>query len=101
MRRTEERSKLAETRRRQTDFAATIKRFEQSLENTDISPADRRQIESEIAGDKRMLESLATEEQQRLTAEMEAEEQLHAEQAKLSGLEDRMDRLEKELESPH
>jgi len=32
---------------------------------------------------------------------MEAEEQLRTEQAKLSGLEERVDRLENELGNPH
>jgi hypothetical protein len=93
------RSQLAETQRHRRDVAAALKREEESLDNTEISPADRKQIQWEISGNKSILESLATEEQQRQSAEMEAEEQLRAEQAKLSGLEDRVDRLEKELGS--
>ena len=93
------RSQLAETQRHRRDVAAALKREEESLDNTEISPADRKQIQWEISGNKSILESLAAEEQQRQSAEMEAEEQLRAEQAKLSGLEDRVDRLEKELGS--
>jgi hypothetical protein len=91
------RSQLAETQRHRRDVATALKREEESSDNTEISPADRKQIQWEISGNKSVLESLAAEEQQRLIAEMEAEEQLRAEQAKLSGLEDRVDRLEKEL----
>jgi transcriptional accessory protein Tex/SPT6 len=76
-----------------------LKRNEEFLDNTEVSPTDRKQVQQEISRLKAELESLAGEEQQRQTAELEAEEQLRTEQAKLSGLEDRMDRLEKELDS--
>jgi chromosome segregation ATPase len=95
-------ARLAETQRRRMDVAASLKRSEESVDNTEISPADRKQVQYEISRLKALLENLATEEQQRQSAEMEAEEQLRAEQAKLGGLEDRVDRLEKELDSnPH
>ena len=97
----DERSKLAETQRRRGDVTASIKRIEQALDNTEISPADRKEFEREISAEKARLESLTAEEQQRQTAEMEAEEQLRTEQAKLAALEDRMDRLEKQLDNPH
>jgi len=96
------RGRLADTQHHRTQTAANLKRFEESLDNTDISPADRKQVQYDVSRLKAELENLATEEQQRQTAEMEAEEQLRAEQAKLGGLEDRVDRLEKELDSnPH
>jgi chromosome segregation ATPase len=96
------RSKLTETQRHRRDVAAALKHFEELTDDSEISPAARKEVQREISGKKSELESLAAEEQQRQTAEMEAEEQLRAEQAKLSGLEDRVDRLEKELGSnPH
>jgi len=96
------RSQLAQTQGHRRDVAATLKREEESLDNTEISPADPKQIQREISAKKSELENLAAEEQQRQSAEMEAEEQLRTEQAKLGGLEDRVDRLEKELDSnPH
>jgi hypothetical protein len=96
------RSKLTETQRHRRDVAASLKHFEELTDDSEISPATRKEVQREISGKKSELESLAAEEQQRQTAEMEAEEQLRAEQAKLSGLEDRVDRLEKELGSnPH
>lgn len=93
------RLRLADMQRHRTEIAATLKRFEESLDNTDISPEARKQIQYEISGNKTELENLATEEQQRQTTEMEAEEQLRTEQAKLGALEDRVDRLEKDLGS--
>jgi len=48
---------------------------------------------------KAKLASLENEEQQRQTREMEAEDQLRAERAKLSELQERLDLLEKVLES--
>jgi chromosome segregation ATPase len=96
------RGRLADTQRHRTEAAATLKRLEASLDDTQMPPADRKQTQYEISLLKTTLENLAPEEQQRQTAEMEAEEQLRTEQAKLGGLEDRVYRLEKELESsPH
>ena len=93
------RSQLVQTQGRRRETAVVLKRFEESSENNEIPPADRKQIQWEISHNKSELESLTAEEQQRQSAEMEAEEQLRAEQAKLSALEDRLDRLEKELGS--
>lgn len=97
----EARGRLADMQRHRTEVAGTLKQFEDSLDNTDISPQDRKQIQYEISRNKTELENLATEEQQRQTAQMEAEEQLRTGQAKLDELESRVDRLEKELENPH
>jgi valyl-tRNA synthetase len=98
----DERSKLAQTQDRRRVVTTSLKQSEEFIDNTEISPADRKQVQQEVSRLKAELESLASEEQQRQTAEMEAEEQLRTEQAKLSGLEDRVDRLEKELDSnPH
>ena len=92
------RSQLAQTQGHRRDIAAFLKQQEDSLDKTELSPADRKQVQWEISAKKSELESVAAEEQQRQTAEMEANEQLRAEQAKLSGLEERVDRLEKELD---
>jgi chromosome segregation ATPase len=96
------RSRLAETQGHRRDVAAALKRLEESLDNAQLSSADRKEVQLEISAAKSQLESLTAEEQQRQSTEMEAEEQLRTEQAKLGGLEDRVDRLEKELDSsPH
>jgi chromosome segregation ATPase len=97
------RARLAETQERRRAVTASLKRNEEFIDNAgaaEISPVDRKQVQFEISRLKTELENLATEEQQRQSAEMEAEEQLRTEQAKLSGLEDRMDRLEKGLDNP-
>ena len=98
----DERSKLAQTQDHRRAVAASLKRNEEFADNSDASPADRKEVQREVSRLKAELENLAGEEQQRQTAEMEANEQLRAEQAKLSGLEERVDRLEKELDgNPH
>ena len=98
----EARGRLTDTQRQRTDIVAAIKRQEESLNGIEISPADRKQIQNEISRLKTALETVASEEQQRQAAETEATEQLRTEQAKLGGLEDRVDRLEKDLGSnPH
>ena len=94
------RSSLSETQGHRRDVAANLKQLEEFLESSEISPEVRKQVERQISGKKSELESLAAEEQQRQTAETEAEEQLRTEQAKLSTLEDRVDRLEEELGNP-
>jgi len=96
------RSRLDETQRHRRDVAASLKRNEEFADNNEASTADRKAVQSEISRLKAELENLAGEEQQRQTAEMEANEQLRIEQAKLGTLESRIDRLEKELDSnPH
>src|SRR5215467_1065248 len=95
----EARGKLADTQRHRTAIFERLKRLQDALDNTEISPADRKQIQYEVSASKAELENLATEEQQRQTAELQAEEQLRTEQAKLNELEDRVDRLEKDLTS--
>jgi chromosome segregation ATPase len=94
------RSSLSETQGHRRDVAANVKQLEEFLESSEISPEVRKQVERQISGKKSELESLAAEEQQRQTAETEAEEQLRTEKAKLSALEDRVDRLEEELGNP-
>ena len=94
------RSHLSETQGHRRDVASNLKQLEEFLESSEISPEVRKQVERDISGKKSELENLTTEEQQSQTAEMEAEEQLRTEQAKLSALEDRVDQLEKELGNP-
>lgn len=100
----DERSKLAQTQEHRRAVAAGLKRNDE-LDNSgaaEISPADRKQIQFDTSRLKIELENLTAEEQQRQTSEMEAEQQLRTEQAKLGALEDRVDRLEKDLGSnPH
>ena len=93
---------ITDIQRRRAAVAATLKQLQGSLDSTERPPADQKQTEDFISTNKAELELLATQEQQRQADEMEAEEQLRTEQAKLNDLEERVDRLEKALESnPH
>lgn len=94
------RSRLAEIQKHRRDLEAFLKQSE-SLDSAEMSPEAQKQLQSQIAADKSDLEWLPAEEQQRQAAELEAEEQLRTEQEKLGALEDRLDRMEKELDNPH
>ncbi len=93
------RSKLAETQDHRRQLVAVMKRNEELLDNTEISPASRKETQEVISRIKPQLEVLAAEEQDRQRREIESDEQLRTEQAKLGGLEDRLERLEKDLGS--
>ena len=96
------RERLTDMQRHRTEVAALLKRSEELVENTETSSEDRKRFQAEISARKQELEAIAAVEQQRQAAEMEAEEQLRTEQAKLNELEERVDRLEKALDSnPH
>ena len=96
----DERSKLAQTQEHRRVEAARLKQWEDNLDNNkEISSEDRKRIQAEISAKKQELEALAAVEQQQQAAEMEAEEQLRTEQAKLNELEERVDRLEKALDN--
>ena len=95
-------SGIAVMQERQRNLMATIREFEKVVHEGETSPTDRKGAEEDISRVKAELESVTAEEQRKQTAKMEAEEQLRTEQAKLSAVEDRLDRLEKELDSnPH
>jgi valyl-tRNA synthetase len=93
------RLKLAETQDHRRQLIAVVKRNEELLDNTEISLASRKEAQEVISSIKPQLEVLAAEEQDRQRREIESEEQFRTEQAKLGGLEDRLERLEKDLGS--
>lgn len=97
----EARSRLTGVQHHRTEVTTTLKRLEEALENTETSSEDRKRFQTEISANKQELEALAVEEQQQQSAEMDAEEQLRTEQAKLNDIEERVDRLEKALDNPH
>src|SRR5882762_6133029 len=86
--------------RLQGQEAADVKRFEDSLSGA-VNPAtQRKDIEEGVLPQlKTRLESLGNQEQQLQTREIEAEQQLRAEEVKLSDLRDQLDRLDKTLEN--
>ena len=77
------RGRIFDIQRRRAEVEASVKRFEESRES-EPPPGNRKEIEGLIETNKAELEALATQEQQAHTAEMEAEEQLLTEQAKLN-----------------
>jgi len=65
----------------------------------DNPPGERKEVEGVLPQLKEKLQSLENEEQQRQTAEIEADGRLQVESTKLNELQDQLDRLEKVLES--
>ena len=93
------RARLAETQSNRTNLTSDIKQDEDFVSHSENPPAERKQIEDWLPRLKAKLASPENEEQQRQIRETEAEDQLRAERAKLSELQDHLDRLEKILES--
>jgi chromosome segregation ATPase len=94
------RSQLAQLQKHRRELEAFLKQSE-SLDNAEMSPEARKQLQSDLTANKSDLEWLPAEEQQKQAGEQEAEQQLRAEQTKLNDLEERVDRLEKALDNPH
>jgi len=92
------RSKLAQIQSELKRLTQAIKRDEDLLDHTD-NPATRKDLEQEIIQIKARQEMQASVEQETQAKVIESEEQLRLEQAKLGGLQDQLDRLEKLLES--
>jgi len=94
------REKLARIQDERKHVAADVKRFEDSLSSSENPPTQRKEIEQGMLPQlKTRLESLENQEQQLQTREIEAEQQLRAEEVRLSDLRDQMDRLDKTLEN--
>src|SRR6266853_2906586 len=92
------RARLAEVQSNRTKLTADIKVYEEIVSQTGNSPTDRKQIEDLLPQLKAKLTALENEEQQRQTREIEAEDELRTERAKLGELQVQLDRLEKILE---
>jgi chromosome segregation ATPase len=91
------RSKLAEVQAVLKSEAAEIKHFEDEAANAGENAA---QVEEALKRVKSDLEASTNLEQQRQATEIEAEEQLRAEQDKLNGLETQLDELVKNMDNP-
>jgi hypothetical protein len=95
----EAREKLARTQDERKHVAADVKQNEDFVNNSE-NPANQRKVsESRLSELKTRLESLESDEQQNQSREIEAEQQLRAEEVKLSDLRDQLDRLDKTLEN--
>ena len=73
--------------------AQDIKRREYELDNSEMSPAQRKEIEIWLASAKTRLESVQAEEQEQQTLVTEAEEQQPLDQAKLDTLQGQLSQL--------
>jgi len=86
------RSKLSEVQVRQKEVAAELKRLEDAL-SAEENPQQQKILEDRVNHIKSELEITADEEQQRQPIEVQAEQQLRAEQDKLAALETQLDEL--------
>jgi chromosome segregation ATPase len=91
------RSKLIEVKNNRKSLAEQIKVIEDSQSRRE-NLVEQKEIEDALPRLKARLEMLGSEEQQGQARETEAEDQLRIEQAKLSGLQDQLDQLDKVLE---
>jgi chromosome segregation ATPase len=93
------RSKLAQIESEQRNRASTIKQVEEKRSQSETTTADQKELEGMLnAQIKGKFDADANKEQETQAKLIESEEQLRLEQAKLGGLQDQMDRLEKLLE---
>src|SRR6267378_2743428 len=95
----EARDRLARIQDERKHVAADVKRLEDAAGSTENPLTQRKEAEDILRQFKTRLESLENEEQQRQTREIEAEQQLRAEEVRLSDLRDQLDRLDKALEN--
>ena len=80
-------------------FANEVKRMEEFINDTENSPAQRKEFENRLPQFKSQLETLEGLAQQQLTIQIEAQQQVHAEEAKLADLREQLDRLDKSLDN--
>ena len=92
------RSKLAEVQDRRKRLTADIKRLEDAQGDTE-NPTDRKAIEDALAQLRANLEPSVSEEQDRQTKETECEDEVRVERAKLSELQNQLERLDTTLEN--
>jgi hypothetical protein len=90
------RTRLTETQATRRNLEGEAKRALDSLEHTD-NPVERKSLEDMVRYLKRRSLEASDEEQQRQAKQIEAEDQLRIEQAKLNDLQARLDELDKAL----
>ena len=95
----EAREKLARIQDERKHVAADVKQQEDFISNMENPPTQRKELEGVVARSKTRLDSLESQEQQLQTREIDAEQQLRAEEVRLSDLRDQLDRLDKALEN--
>ncbi len=95
----EVRDKQARSQDERKQMTIEIKQYEDFINNTENPPAQRKMFEDRLSQVKSVLESTENLEQQQQAQEIDAEQHLKAEEAKLSDLQDQLDRLDKALEN--
>ena len=93
------RSTLAQVQSEQRNRASTIKQIEEKRSKSETTTTEQKELEGVLSQLKARLDADANKEQEAQAKLIESEEQLRLEQAKLGGLQDQLDRLEKRLES--
>jgi chromosome segregation ATPase len=93
------RSRLAQIQSEQRNRASTMKQIDEKRSQSETSAAQQKELEGVLAQIKARFDADASKEQETQAKLIESEEQLRLEQAKLSGLQDQLDRLEKLLGS--
>src|SRR5438445_4001953 len=93
------RDKLARIQDERKHVSSDAKQTEDFISNTENPATQRKELEDRVRQLKTRLELLESEEQQRQTREIEAEQQLRAEEVRLSDLRDQLERLDKALEN--
>ena len=95
----EARDKLARIQDERKHVAADVKQQEDFTSNLENPATQRKELEGVVARSKARLESLENQEQQLQAREIDAEQQLRAEEVRLSDLRDQLERLDKALEN--
>jgi chromosome segregation ATPase len=95
----EVREKLASTEDERKHVTAEVKQIEDFVSNIENPATQRKELESRLSELKTRLGSVENDQQQNQSREIEAEQQLRAEEVRLSDLRDQLDRLDKTLEN--
>ncbi len=92
-------SRLAQTRSEQRSRASTIKQIEEKRSHGETPATEQKELGEILAQIKARFDADANKEQETQATLIDAEEQLRIEQAKLGGLQDQLDGLERTLEN--
>jgi chromosome segregation ATPase len=95
----EARSRLAQVRFEQNNRSASIKQIEEKKSRSETPPAEQKGLEDTLIQIKARFDADANKEGEIQATITDAEDRLRMEQAKLGGLQEQLDRLDKTLES--
>lgn len=95
----EARSRLAQVHVEQNNRVASIKQIEEKKGRSETSPTEKKDLEDVLTQIKARFDADANKEAEIQATITDAEDRLRMEQAKLDGLQEQIDRLDKTLES--